>query len=200
MAVTGLSVTELMPFPDSLRTILLDTARQSIRNGLEHGRVAKIDTAEYAEALREPGASFVTLHLNNELRGCIGSLESYRPLIEDVAENAFSAAFRDPRFPPLKEAELEELELDISILSEPERMTFRSEQDLLEQIQPGIDGLILKDGSYRGTFLPSVWDSLPDRRHFLQHLKLKAGLPADHWSERLEIWRYRTESFGDTKG
>jgi len=200
VAVTGLSVTGPMPFPDSLRTILLHTARQSIRNGLEHGRVLKVNADEYSEQLREPGASFVTLHRNDELRGCIGSLESYRPLVEDIAENAFSAAFRDPRFAPLKEAELEELKLDISILSKPERMTFSSEQDLLEQIQPGIDGLILKDGSYRGTFLPSVWESLPDRKQFLQHLKLKAGLPSDHWSDRVEIWRYSTEIFGDTKG
>ena len=200
MAVTGWWVTEPMPFPESLRTLLLGTTRQSIRYGLDHGIALSVAADEYPEPLNEPGASFVTLHLNNELRGCIGSLEAYRPLIKDVAENAFSAAVRDSRFPPLKEAELKELKLDISILGRPERITFASEQDLLEQIQPDVDGLILRDGSYRGTFLPSVWESLPDRKQFLQHLKLKAGLPADHWSDLLEVWRYTTESFGDSKG
>ena len=129
--------------------------------------------------------------------GCIGSLEARRPLICDVAENAFSAAFRDPRFPPLKAAELKSISLELSVLGQAERIVFDSEQDLLMQIRPELDGLILRDGNYRGTFLPSVWKSLPDARQFLQHLKLKAGLPADHWSDTLEVWRYTTESFGD---
>jgi AmmeMemoRadiSam system protein A len=186
-----------MPFSESLRTVLLDTARQSIRHGLEKGGPLQVEPEQFEVPLNQPSASFITLHIGDELRGCIGSLQAHRPLICDVAENAFSAAFRDPRFPPLKDAELNRISLDISVLSEAERMVFDSQQNLLEQIRPGVDGLIFEDGNYRGTFLPSVWKSLPDARQFLQHLKLKAGLPADHWSDRLEVWRYTTESFGD---
>ncbi|MGI9319805.1 MAG: AmmeMemoRadiSam system protein A [Thiogranum sp.] len=186
-----------MSFSESLRTVLLDTARQSIRHGLAEGKPLKVEPDQLESPLSEPGASFVTLRIDEELRGCIGSLQSHRSLICDVAENAFAAAFRDPRFPPLKDAELKSISLDISVLSQAERIVFDSQQDLLAQIRPKVDGLILKDGNYRGTFLPSVWKSLPDAEQFLQHLKLKAGLPADHWSDELEVWRYTTESFGD---
>jgi AmmeMemoRadiSam system protein A len=189
-----------MSFSESLRTILLDTAWQSIRQGLAKGSPLMVEPDRFETPLSEPGASFVTLHIGEELRGCIGSLEARRPLVCDVAENAFSAAFRDPRFPPLKAAELKNISLELSVLGQAERIVFDSEQDLLMQIRPERDGLILRDGNYRGTFLPSVWKSLPDVRQFLQHLKLKAGLPADHWSDTLEVWRYTTESFGDKDG
>jgi AmmeMemoRadiSam system protein A len=184
-----------MSFSESLRSVLLDMAWQSIRHGLAKGNPLKVEPDQLESPLSEAGASFVTLHIGEELRGCIGSLQAHRPLICDVAENAFSAAFRDPRFPPLKDAELKSINLDISVLSQAERIVFDSEQDLLKQIRPRVDGLILKDGNYRGTFLPSVWKSLPVAKDFLKHLKLKAGLPADHWSEQLEVWRYTTESF-----
>jgi len=186
-----------MSFSESIRSVLLDMAWQSIRHGLAKGSPLKLEPDQFESPLSEPGASFVTLHIGEELRGCIGSLQAHRPLICDVAENAFSAAFRDPRFPPLKDAELKNISLDISVLSQAERMMFDSEQDLLKQIRPKVDGLILTDVNYRGTFLPSVWKSLPDAEQFLQQLKLKAGLPADHWSDKLEVWRYTTESFGD---
>jgi AmmeMemoRadiSam system protein A len=189
-----------MSFSEALRCVLLDTAWRSIRHGLAKGNPLKVEPGQLESPLSEPGASFVTLHVGEELRGCIGSLQAHRPLICDVAENAFSAAFRDPRFPPLKDAELKNINLDISVLSQAERMVFDSEQDLLKQIRPNVDGLILKDGNYRGTFLPSVWESLPDAKQFLQHLKRKAGLPADHWSDKLEVWRYTTESIGDKDG
>jgi len=185
-----------MPFPEHQRKLLLDTAWQSIQNGLANGKPLPVRAQAFEKPLSDPGASFVTLHKDGDLRGCIGSLEAYRPLINDVAENAFSAAFRDPRFPALQAKELEALTLDISVLSQPQAMTFDSEQDLLAQIQAGTDGLILQDKLHRGTFLPSVWESLPDRKLFLQHLKLKAGLPADHWSSEIQVWRYTTESFG----
>jgi AmmeMemoRadiSam system protein A len=148
-------------------------------------------------ASRVPRSStFVTLHLDGQLRGCIGSLEAHRPLAEDVAANAFAAAFRDPRFPPVSRAEAARLALEISVLSPAEPMHFRSEADLLAQLRPGIDGLILSDLGRRGTFLPSVWSQLPAARDFLVHLKHKAGLPADHWSATLSVERYTTESFG----
>jgi AmmeMemoRadiSam system protein A len=189
-----------MPFPEQYRTVLLDTAWQSIEHGLANGSPLRVKPDEFDQPLREPGASFVTLHHQGELRGCIGSLEAYRPLINDVAENAFAAAFRDPRFPPLKAPELGDLTLDISLLSHPEAIPFDTEQDLLNEIRPNVDGLILRDGVHRGTFLPSVWESLPDRVQFLNQLKLKAGLTPDYWSDAVEVWRYTTESFGGTYG
>ncbi len=177
------------------RATLIDTAWQSIRNGLQQGRPLAVSPTDYGERLREPGASFVTLHRHGQLRGCIGSLEAHRPLIEDVAYNAFAAAFRDPRFLPLEAKELDGLDLEISVLSRPEPMEFDSEQDLLRQLRPGVDGLILQEGGNRGTFLPSVWESLPEPRLFLQQLKLKAGLAPDYWSDSVRVWRYGTESF-----
>ena len=182
---------------DQHRAILLDTAWQSIRHGLKHHSPQTVAAEQYAAPLSEPGASFITLHKEGELRGCIGSLQAYRPLLQDVAENAYAAAFRDHRFPPLRTDELDQLTMHISVLSAAQPLQFASEQDLLRQIRPQVDGLILQDGIHRGTFLPSVWESLPDPAEFLQHLKLKAGLPPDHWSEQLQVWRYTTESFGD---
>jgi len=113
--------------------------------------------------------------------------------VEDVAENAFAAAFRDPRFPAISSSELADLDLHISILSPAEAMHFDSEQSLLAQLKPGLDGLILQDGYHRGTFLPSVWEQLPDAAEFLRNLKQKAGLPSDYWSDHLKISRYSTE-------
>ena len=181
------------------RNILLDTAWKSIRHGLQHGNPLPVEAADYAPPLSEPGASFVTLHRQDELRGCIGSLQAFRPLVSDVAENAFAAAFRDPRFTALRVQELADLSLDISLLSAPQSMNFSSEQDLLRQLQPHRDGLILQDGAHRGTFLPSVWESLPEPEQFLQQLKLKAGLAPDHWSAHLQVWRYGTECFGGSE-
>jgi AmmeMemoRadiSam system protein A len=182
------------------RRILLDTAWKSIRQGLQQGVSLRVEASAWERPLSEPGASFVTLHRDGELRGCIGSLEAFRPLISDVAENAYAAAFRDPRFRPLQTDELEALTLEISVLSAPEPISFRDEAHLLSQLRPQRDGLILEDKRHRGTFLPSVWTSLPEPRRFLEHLKLKAGLPAGHWSEDMRIWRYTTESFGGTEG
>ncbi len=178
------------------RRALLELARDSIDHGLAHGTPLEPDLEELPAELGEPRAAFLTLHLDGRLRGCIGSLEARRPLAEDVAGNAFAAAFRDPRFPPVSAAEAPRLELEISVLSPPEAMHFKSEADLLAQLQPGVDGLILSDLGRRGTFLPSVWSQLPEPRDFLVHLKHKAGLPADHWSASLTVERYTTESFG----
>jgi AmmeMemoRadiSam system protein A len=186
-----------MTFSPEHRATLLDLARRSIAHGLDQDAPMAVDPAGYPEPLRTHLAAFVTLHLHGDLRGCIGHLEAVQPLVRDVAENAYAAAFRDPRFPPVSRQELSGLAVHISVLTPPEPMTFASEANLLAQIRPGIDGLILTDGRARGTFLPSVWESLPDRRDFLNHLKRKAGLPADHWSDRVRVERYATESFGD---
>lgn len=172
---------------------LLDIAQLSIEKALS-GERARVDVAACPGALSEDGASFVTLNRNACLRGCIGSLQAYQPLVLDVADNAYNAAFRDRRFTPLVPAELPGLEIHISVLTPPEPMTFSSEATLLEQLQPDVDGLVLSAGPRRGTFLPSVWESLPDARDFLEQLKLKAGLPRDYWSEDLLVERYRTSS------
>lgn len=180
--------------PDE-RLVLLQVAGDSIRHGLDHRSPLPVSPEDFPEALRAIRASFVTLHLHGALRGCIGHLEASLPLVRDVADNAFAAAFRDPRFPPLRRDELPGLDLHISILTPAEPMEFSSEADLLRQLRPGVDGLILAEGAARGTFLPSVWESLPDPRAFLQHLKQKAGLSPDHWSDRIRCYRYETESF-----
>ncbi len=179
------------------RDILLKTARASIRTGLSKGHPLAVNPADFEEALQAERATFVTLNERGELRGCIGHLEAIQPLIKDVADNAFSAAFQDSRFPPVSDQEFDQLEIHISVLSPPQPLSFLSEEDLLRQIRPGVDGLILEDGYYRGTFLPSVWEQLPRKEEFLAHLKLKAGLPANYWSDSLRVSRYTTESFSE---
>lgn len=173
--------------------LLLDLARASIRHGVQAGRPLTVVLEELTDELVVLRASFVTLEKNGRLRGCIGSLEAWRPLAVDVAENAFAAAFRDPRFPPVHSEEVEELEIHLSLLTEPVAMTFSSEADLLAQLRPGVDGLILSAGPCRGTFLPSVWAELATPPLFLSQLKRKAGLAADYWSPSVRIWRYETE-------
>lgn len=178
------------------RSRLLEIAHASIRHGLDHGRPLSVRAKDFPEPLQAIRASFVTLERQRVLRGCIGHLEATSPLVEDVAENAFAAAFRDPRFPPLAESELAGLTLHISVLTPATEIEFESEQDLIARLRPGIDGLILQEGAARGTFLPSVWESLPEPRQFLAQLKRKAGLPGDHWSDRIRVFRYETEAFG----
>ena len=172
---------------------LLNLAKQSILHGLQTGHPITINLDDYPIELTQQRATFVTLQINDQLRGCIGMLEAVRPLAEDIAENAFSAAFKDPRFPPLQIDELDNLDIHLSILTPAEPMSFSSEQDLIAQLQPGIDGLILEEGRRRGTFLPSVWESLPKPEQFLRHLKQKAGLPFDYWSKNIRIYRYHAE-------
>jgi AmmeMemoRadiSam system protein A len=186
-------------FSNQERTTLLQIAARSIRHGLERRTPLPVCVSDYPEALREQRASFVTLLSSGELRGCIGHLEAQLPIVEDVAVNAFAAAFRDPRFPPLASHEQDKLEVHISVLTPAEAIDFDSEQELIAKIRPTVDGLILVDGPHKGTFLPSVWESLPDTLSFISHLKQKAGLPANHWSDTLQVYRYETESFSDTQ-
>lgn len=177
------------------RQQLHDIARDSIQYGLTHGVALAVDFKHLDKELQANRATFVTLNKGDQLRGCIGMLTPVRPLAEDVAQNAFMAAFSDPRFPPLQQDELEQLQIHISILGTPEEITFDSEDDLIAQLRPDVDGLIMEEEGYRGTFLPSVWKSLQDPRQFLQNLKLKSGLPADYWSEGIRIKRYTVEEF-----
>ncbi len=147
--------------------------------------------------LLEPAACFVTLRLDGELRGCIGSMEAYRPLVEDLRANSRAAAFRDPRFPPLTAAELDRTILEVSLLSPLERLSCGSEQQVLDQLRPGIDGLLLEYEGHRGTFLPAVWKSLAEPRLFLSKLKSKAGLAEDFWSEKIDLRRYTTRTWSE---
>ncbi|MEW6764244.1 MAG: AmmeMemoRadiSam system protein A [Pseudomonadota bacterium] len=172
---------------------LIDLARESISHGLEHHRALPVRVDEHPAAWREEGACFVTLNTRGQLRGCIGNLRATRPLVQDVAENAFNAAFHDPRFPPLRLAELAALDIHISILGAPERMAVTSEAELLDRLRPGQDGLIIEAGGRRATFLPSVWQQLPGVEDFVMHLRLKAGLPPSGWLWDMQAWRYTVE-------
>ncbi|MBI3778492.1 MAG: AmmeMemoRadiSam system protein A [Gammaproteobacteria bacterium] len=180
-------------FTPSHKQQLLQLAGDSIRKGL-CGETLAVRASDYPEPLRLLRATFVTLHVDAMLRGCIGTLEARRTLVEDVASNAYGAAFRDTRFLTLTWPEYERLDIHISVLSLPEPMQFSSEADLLAQLRPRVDGLVIEESFYRGTFLPSVWEQLPDPREFLRQLKRKAGLPADYWSNSLRVQRYTTES------
>lgn len=179
------------------RRVLLDVALRAVRRGVGRGAAEAVRLSEYQASLHAPRATFVTLEQDARLRGCIGSLEAVRPLVEDVNANAFAAAFRDPRFPPVCEHEVGGLTISISVLSEPEGLDVDSERDLLARLQPGVDGLILQSGPLRGTFLPAVWASLPEPRDFVRQLKLKTGLRVDHWPEGVRVWRYSVEVIGE---
>lgn len=171
---------------------LLAVARRSIEHGLKFHRELDAASGETDPQLLEKRASFVTILQNHDLRGCIGTLEAYQSLVQDVAHNAYAAAFSDPRFQPVDGTEIGSLSLHISILTPPQPLQVASERDLLDQLVPKEDGLILQDGMHRGTFLPSVWESLPTPQEFVGHLKLKAGLPRHHWSNTIRFQRYRT--------
>jgi AmmeMemoRadiSam system protein B/AmmeMemoRadiSam system protein A len=173
---------------------LIELAWRSILSGLDAGRPARV-TAEGNDSplLAAPGAAFVTLRRRDGiLRGCIGSAVATRPLIVDVTQHAFNAAFRDPRFPRLEWLELPGLALSVSVLTPPEPMRFANEADLLAQLRPSVDGLIIEDLGLRSLFLPSVWEELPDPGQFLTLLKLKAGLDAQHFSPTFRAQRFRS--------
>jgi len=146
-------------------------------------------------ALAQPGATFVTLTQNGQLRGCIGSLQAHRALDQDVRANAVAAAFRDPRFTPLKAEELARTRVEVSLLTAPQPMRFTDEADALRQLRPNIDGIIFIAGQRRSTFLPQVWEQLPEPRVFMAHLKQKAGLPADYWSSEVQLQRYEVQKW-----
>ncbi len=177
------------------RATLLDVARASIQHGLRHRQALAVNPDDYPATLRPLRAAFVTLEIGGQLRGCIGALAAYQPLVQDVATHAHAAAFEDPRFPELQPDEFPKLDIFISVLSPPEPMHFSSEEELLNQVRPGVDGLILHFRHYRATFLPAVWENLPDPYLFLAQLKHKAGLPLDFWSPELRVERYTTEYF-----
>lgn len=180
---------------DSHRHFLKELAKKSIIYGLKHKQPLPIDLSALDDEFTVPRATFVTLEKHGQLRGCIGMLEARRPLADDITHNSFAAAFSDQRFPPVTENELEDLNIHISILNPAELIHCTSEAELLKLLRPNIDGLILDDGLHRATFLPSVWESLPEPAAFVHNLKMKAGLKQHDWSPELRAYRYTAESF-----
>lgn len=174
--------------------ILLPIARAAIANALGRHHAARED----AEWLLDHGACFITLTRQDELRGCIGSLEARRPLLADVKANAYAAAFRDPRFSPLMVEELDYTRVEVSLLSPMEPVAFASEQDALAQLRPHVDGLVFEYGHYRSTFLPQVWEQLPQPEQFMGYLKRKAGLSTDFWAEGVRLSRYTVSKWKES--
>ena len=176
---------------------LLDIARRSIEAGLDGSRMPNLGAEGMQGALATQRGSFVTLTRNGELRGCMGVIESHRPLAQNTADCAFSAAFRDRRFTPLTPAEAKQIRIEVSVLSEMEAIVIRDREDLLQQLQPGVDGLLMEDDRYRSIFLPQVWEKLGSAEGFLEHLLIKAGLPADYWSGTIRFSRFYVTPFSE---
>lgn len=181
------------------RKILLRIAREAMEHAVRGKPLPPLELKSMPPALQADGASFVTLTIHGELRGCIGALEAYQPLAEDVRDHAVAAALQDPRFPPVVESELSRIKIEISRLSEPRPLEYSSGEDLLKKLTPHVDGVILKDGMRRATFLPQVWEKIPDPAEFLDHLCMKMGVRRDAWREgRLQVSVYRTEEFSES--
>lgn len=180
----------MLDLPREDREALHRLAWEAIRHELETDEPFRVDLEGYSPPLWQPGAVFVTLKLGGSLRGCIGSLSPRRALAEDVAHNARAAAFRDPRFSPLARSEVPAIDLHLSILTPLIPLEVETREELLKALRPGVDGLVLHDPPHRSTFLPQVWESLPDPDDFVGELFVKGGLPRDHWSSTVEVHRY----------
>ena len=181
---------------DEEKQALLKMARQALVAGVGGQPLPALDPAALTPALKAPGASFVTLTEHGELRGCIGALEPYQSLAEDVREHAVAAALEDYRFHPVQESELEKIEIEVSRLTLPVTLDYSGPDDLLARLRPGIDGVILRDGLRRATFLPQVWEKVPDKEDFLAQLCWKMGAAPDTWRKKhLEVLVYQVEEF-----
>ena len=181
---------------DEEKQTLLHLARESMEHAVKGKKLPALDVNTLMPRLREDGASFVTLTINDELRGCIGALEAYQSLAVDVREHAIAAALEDPRFPPVVESELNRIKLEVSRLTAPRLLEYSSAEDLLVKLNPHIDGVILKDGRRRATFLPQVWDKIPDPSEFLNHLCEKMGARSNLWRDaKLQVYVYQVEEF-----
>jgi len=182
--------------------ILLKLARKTIADSLhiETHESDDLNSSLSEGVFNEHRGTFVTLTIDSLLRGCIGNLSADKSIIEGVKDNAINAAFHDPRFPPLSKNELNNVDIEISLLSEPEKLTYQDSEDLLEKLRPGIDGVIIRKGPYSSTFLPQVWDQLPNKQSFLEHLCQKAGLPSDEWRRpELEVMVYQVQYFEEDR-
>lgn len=181
---------------DEEQRALLDLARQALETGVRGQKLPPLDLQSLPPCLREPGASFVTLTINGNLRGCIGALEPCQPLAEDVREHAVAAALQDYRFPNVGPEELPQIAIEISRLTTPVPLEYSTPEDLLSKLRPGIDGVVLRDGARRATFLPQVWEKLPDPADFLGNLCYKMGAAPDLWRKKhLDVLVYQVEEF-----
>ncbi|MBE7434455.1 MAG: AmmeMemoRadiSam system protein A [Anaerolineales bacterium] len=184
------------PLTDGERQTLLQIAREAIENAVKGRMPAPLDLRSFPQPLRENGASFVTLTIRGDLRGCIGALEAYQPLAEDVREHAISAAMDDPRFPPVSESELSGIHIEVSRLTAPQELEYSTGEDLMRKLRPHIDGVILKHGFHKATFLPQVWEKIPDPAEFLDQLCYKMGERSNLWrNTRLQVYTYQVEEF-----
>jgi len=178
------------------KQFLLKLARQALEAGVRKGPPPAIDPAALTPALKALGASFVTLTVHGQLRGCIGALEPYQSLAEDVREHAVAAALEDYRFHPVQADELADIAIEVSRLTMPVPLDYNGPDDLLSKLRPGVDGVILRDGFRRATFLPQVWEKVPDKGDFLSQLCWKMGAAPDTWRKKHpEVFTYQVEEF-----
>lgn len=175
---------------------LVEMARKTIQKALFNPKDKSEPDSVSSQKFQERRGTFVTLTINGALRGCIGHIIPQESLIEGVRVNAMNAAFRDPRFRPLSQNEFEKIKVEVSILTEPKPLPYTDANDLLSKLRPGTDGLIIRKGYHQATFLPQVWEQLPNKRDFLTHLCLKAGLAGDAWAyDKLEVHTYQAQAF-----
>jgi AmmeMemoRadiSam system protein A len=175
---------------------LLHQARLALISGVTGKPLGKIAVEKLPEKMRQPGATFVTLTIDGQLRGCVGTLEAYQPLIDDVHEHAIAAALNDFRFPLVQEDEIEKISIEISRLTSPKPLSYTNPEELLRQLRPGVDGVVLRDGFRRATFLPQVWEKIPDAETFLNQLCIKMGASQDLWrTKNLDVLVYQVEEF-----
>ena len=192
MGRKGLKVTEKLTLDEQL--ILLRLAREAMERGVKSEDLPPLDPSSMPASLRAEGSSFITLTVRKQLRGCIGSLDPYQSLAEDVREHAAAAALRDPRFPAVREDELTEIQIEISRLTRPMPLPYQDADDLLSKLRPHVDGIILRTDPHRATFLPQVWEKISDPAEFLNNLCYKLGLDPDLWRrEHLEVLIYQVE-------
>jgi len=178
------------------QTLLIKIARQALENAVRGEPLEKLNLDALPPALTQPGASFVTLTIDGRLRGCIGTLEAYQSLAKDVQEHAVAAALQDYRFPNVKPAELGLIKIEVSVLTPPSPLAYEDPQDLLTKLRPHVDGVFLQQGMRKATFLPQVWDKLPDPADFLSHLCIKMGAPGDIWRQKpLDVSIYQVQEF-----
>ena len=195
-------ISELIMFEDKLtdeeKKVLLKEARLALISAVKGIKVENQNLSDYSPNLIENGASFVTLTKNGMLRGCIGALEPYQPLVQDVCEHAVAAALSDYRFPEVKPYELDDIKIEISRLTIPQPVIYENPEDLLRKIKPQTDGIILRDGSRRATFLPQVWEKIPDPEDFLSQLCLKMGASSNLWMrKKITVEKYQVEEFSE---
>jgi len=189
-----------VPIPEEIKVQLLEIARDALRSAGEREDLPPLDLSNLPVELRHPGASFVTLSKDNALRGCIGGLKARLPLVEDVRQHTVAAALHDFRFPAIQADEVDDIQIEISILTEPEPLEYEDPEELLDVLRPKVDGVIITDGKKRSTFLPQVWERVPSPSIFLSMLCEKANLPADAWQRGdLQVFIYQVETIHESQ-